>query len=64
MGPAQDILGQLWKEYALSDSRYLISDPFVVSIETITVVRLNTLVIFCHNWFKIPADRCLPLRSY
>ncbi|KAL1986421.1 hypothetical protein VTN96DRAFT_6341 [Rasamsonia emersonii] len=37
MGPAQDILGQLWKEYALSDSRYLISDPFVVSIETITV---------------------------
>ncbi|KAL1963652.1 hypothetical protein VTN77DRAFT_7973 [Rasamsonia byssochlamydoides] len=37
MGPAQNVLGQLWKEYALSDSRYLISDPFVVSIETITV---------------------------
>lgn len=29
---------QLWKEYALSDSRYLTSDVFVASIETITVV--------------------------
>lgn len=38
MGPAQDIFGQLWKEYAKSDSRYLVSDSFVVSIETITVV--------------------------
>jgi cholestenol delta-isomerase len=38
MGPAQDLFGQLWKEYAKSDSRYLISDPFVVSVETITVV--------------------------
>jgi cholestenol delta-isomerase len=38
MGPAQDLFGQLWKEYAKSDSRYLISDPFVVSIESITVV--------------------------
>lgn len=42
MGPAQDIFGQLWKEYAKSDSRYLVSDPFVVSIEMITVVsQLN-----------------------
>lgn len=38
MGPAQDIFGQLWKEYAKSDSRYLASDSFVVSIEMITVV--------------------------
>lgn len=49
MGPAQDILGQLWKEYALSDSRYLISDPFVVSIETITVVRLKTRLFSCRR---------------
>jgi cholestenol Delta-isomerase len=40
MGPAQDVIGQLWKEYAKSDSRYLVSDSFVVSIETITVVSL------------------------
>jgi cholestenol delta-isomerase len=36
MGPAQDILGQLWKEYAFSDSRYLTSDPFVLCMETVT----------------------------
>ncbi|EKD20301.1 hypothetical protein MBM_00983 [Drepanopeziza brunnea f. sp. 'multigermtubi' MB_m1] len=36
MGPAQDLFGQLWKEYALSDSRYLTSDPFVLCMETVT----------------------------
>lgn len=41
MGSAQDVIGQLWKEYAKSDSRYLVSDSFVVSIETITVVSLG-----------------------
>ena len=34
----QDILGQLWKEYSYSDSRYLTSDPFVLCMETITAV--------------------------
>ena len=34
-----DLFGQLWKEYALSDSRYLISDPFVLCMETCTAVR-------------------------
>ncbi|RDD46030.1 3-beta-hydroxysteroid-Delta(8),Delta(7)-isomerase [Trichoplax sp. H2] len=29
-------LGQLWKEYSLSDSRYLISDNFTLCMETIT----------------------------
>lgn len=38
MGSAQDLFGQLWKEYALSDSRYLTSDPFVLCMETITAV--------------------------
>ncbi|CAG8720168.1 5384_t:CDS:2, partial [Racocetra fulgida] len=30
------LLAQMWKEYALSDSRYLTSDPFVVIMESIT----------------------------
>ncbi|CAL3965508.1 unnamed protein product, partial [Diplocarpon coronariae] len=30
------LFGQLWKEYALSDSRYLTSDPFVLCMETVT----------------------------
>lgn len=29
---------QLWKEYALSDSRYLTDDVFTISVETITAV--------------------------
>ncbi|XXH04796.1 complexed with cef1p [Hypoxylon texense] len=33
---SQNVLAQLWKEYALSDSRYLTSNFFMLSIETIT----------------------------
>lgn len=36
---SQHLFAQLWKEYALSDSRYLTSDPFMLSVESITVVR-------------------------
>ncbi|CAG8076560.1 unnamed protein product [Penicillium salamii] len=32
----EDLLGQLWKEYALSDSRYMTIEPFVLCMETIT----------------------------
>jgi len=38
MGGAQDLLGQLWKEYALSDSRYMTSNTLVLCMEAITVV--------------------------
>ncbi|KAI0816292.1 Emopamil binding protein-domain-containing protein [Xylaria sp. FL0064] len=34
---SQSLLAQLWKEYALSDSRYLTSDSFMLSVESITV---------------------------
>ncbi|KAI1777797.1 EBP-domain-containing protein [Hypoxylon cercidicola] len=34
---SQNVFAQLWKEYALSDSRYLTSDFFMLSIESITV---------------------------
>ncbi|KAI1144023.1 EBP-domain-containing protein [Hypoxylon sp. FL0543] len=33
---SQNVLAQLWKEYALSDSRYLTSDFFMLCIESIT----------------------------
>lgn len=39
---SQDLFAQLWKEYALSDSRYLTSDPFMLCVEAITVV--------CKTW--------------
>ncbi|KKY15818.1 putative ebp domain-containing protein [Diplodia seriata] len=38
LGGSQHLFGQLWKEYALSDSRYLTQDPFVLCMETITAV--------------------------
>ncbi|PVI00157.1 EBP-domain-containing protein [Periconia macrospinosa] len=38
MGGQQDLFGQLWKEYSLSDSRYLTQDAFVLCMETITAV--------------------------
>lgn len=44
------LIGQWWKEYALSDSRYLSSDPFVVVMERITTVIANfnmLLFFFC-----------------
>ncbi|KAF1809533.1 3-beta-hydroxysteroid-Delta(8),Delta(7)-isomerase [Eremomyces bilateralis CBS 781.70] len=36
MPAMMDLFGQLWKEYAQSDSRYLTSDPFVLCMESIT----------------------------
>lgn len=39
MSSMQDLFGQLWKEYALSDSRYMTSDPLVLCMESLTVVR-------------------------
>ena len=36
LGSKQTILGQLWKEYAYSDSRYLTNDAFVLTMETTT----------------------------
>lgn len=39
MGGMQDLFGQLWKEYSLSDSRYLTQDAFVLCMETVTAVR-------------------------
>ncbi|OAA67996.1 ebp domain containing protein [Niveomyces insectorum RCEF 264] len=40
---AQSLPAQLWKEYALSDSRYLTSDPFTLCVETLTVVAWGPL---------------------
>lgn len=39
MGPLDSFFGELWKEYALSDSRYLTQDAFVLCMETTTAVR-------------------------
>ncbi|KAK3366343.1 Emopamil binding protein-domain-containing protein [Podospora didyma] len=38
MPSSQALFAQLWKEYALSDSRYMTSDPFMLCIESLTVL--------------------------
>ncbi|KAL1637930.1 hypothetical protein SLS56_000487 [Neofusicoccum ribis] len=45
LGGSQHLFGQLWKEYSLSDSRYLTKDPFVLCMESITaaIVSLGQL---------------------
>lgn len=44
MPAMQDVFGQLWKEYAKSDSRYLAADSLVLTLETITVVGVLSSV--------------------
>lgn len=40
MGELQTLFGQLWKEYALSDSRYLTQNAFVLCMESLTAVGI------------------------
>lgn len=46
---SQSLFAQLWKEYSLSDSRYLTSDPFMLCIETLTVVCLVLPIPSSHH---------------
>lgn len=60
MASRSDFFGQLWKEYALSDSRYMISDPLVLCMETSTVVRWLALpLVAVLTWGRSPGARCL-----
>ncbi|KAL1915710.1 uncharacterized protein VTP21DRAFT_6469 [Calcarisporiella thermophila] len=47
MAGDQTFLGQLWKEYAHGDSRYLTSDSFVVNMERITALFWGPLSYLC-----------------
>lgn len=49
MASAQDLFGQLWKEYALSDSRYMTSDTLVLCMETMTVVSPTTTIVVYYS---------------
>ncbi|KAH7248176.1 Emopamil binding protein-domain-containing protein [Fusarium solani] len=45
MGSRTDLFGQLWKEYALSDSRYMTRDPFVICMESWYSVPLGPTIL-------------------
>lgn len=51
MGSLQTLFGQLWKEYALSDSRYLTQNAFVLCMESITAV--STRPVSCINMRRL-----------
>lgn len=61
MGGLQTVFGQLWKEYALSDSRYLTQDPFVLCMETITAVCFIDFVRHHRGTFSLSLDIYLVL---
>ena len=41
LGSLNTLFGQLWKEYALSDSRYLTQNAFVLCMESVTAVSIG-----------------------
>ncbi|KAJ5161240.1 hypothetical protein N7492_006632 [Penicillium capsulatum] len=46
----QSLFSQLWKEYSLSDSRYLTSDAFLISMEAVTAFAwgpIAFLIAYC-----------------
>ncbi|KAI8341432.1 putative EBP domain protein [Chlamydoabsidia padenii] len=48
-----DLFAELWKEYAHGDSRYLTSDPLVMTLETITVFIWGPLCFLsAWTWWK------------
>ncbi|CZT49053.1 related to emopamil-binding protein [Rhynchosporium secalis] len=60
MASKTDFFGQLWKEYALSDSRYMASDPFVLCMESWTAIFwgplsfLTALLILIDSPYRYP----------
>lgn len=63
IGGSSHIFGQLWKEYSLSDSRYLTQDSFVTCMEAVTAIFWGPLSFVCV--FMIATDHPLryPLQS-
>ncbi|XP_060230395.1 3-beta-hydroxysteroid-Delta(8),Delta(7)-isomerase [Meriones unguiculatus] len=54
----QAFLSQLWKEYSIGDSRYILNDNFIISMETITACLWGPLSL----WAVIAFLRQQPFR--
>lgn len=55
-----DFLSDLWKEYALSDSRYMTMDPAVFLIEGITAYLWGPLCLY-NAYLIFKADKMAPI---
>ncbi|KAI6780231.1 3-beta-hydroxysteroid-Delta(8) [Emericellopsis cladophorae] len=62
MPSRMDIFGQLWKEYALSDSRYLTQDSFVVTMEAVTALFWGPLSFLCAGFIVTSHPMRYPLQ--
>lgn len=58
------LFAQLWKEYTLSDSRYLTHDIFTVSVETITCVSLPEPLFSSPSYTAYTARLGSPLSAH
>ncbi|KAJ5934720.1 hypothetical protein N7466_004267 [Penicillium verhagenii] len=63
MSSMQDLFGQLWKEYSLSDSRYQTQDAFVLCMETITAVCWGPLSFILAGMIMIQHPLRYPLQA-
>ena len=63
MGSRTHLFGQLWKEYALSDSRYMTQNSFVACMETITACFWGPLSFLCTYYIITAHSLRYPLQS-
>ncbi|KAG8630819.1 hypothetical protein KVT40_002438 [Elsinoe batatas] len=63
MGSLQTLFGQMWKEYALADSRYLTSNAFVLCMESITAICWGPLCYICAWTIMTDSTLRYPLQS-
>ncbi|KAI9054670.1 hypothetical protein LZ554_001822 [Drepanopeziza brunnea f. sp. 'monogermtubi'] len=63
MASMTDFFGQLWKEYALSDSRYMTSDPFVLCMESWTALIWGPLSLLTAHHITTSSPYRHPLQA-
>ncbi|KAL1302725.1 hypothetical protein AAFC00_003079 [Neodothiora populina] len=63
MGELQTLFGQLWKEYALSDSRYLTQNAFVLCMESMTAICWGPLSFVVASMIAIQHPLRHPLQA-
>ncbi|KAK4997849.1 hypothetical protein LTR66_002809 [Elasticomyces elasticus] len=63
MGGLQTLFGQLWKEYAFSDSRYLTQNAFVLCMETVTAFVWGPLCFVVAAMITVEHPLRHPLQS-
>jgi cholestenol delta-isomerase len=70
LGSKQTLIGQMWKEYAFSDSRYLTQDALVLCVESVTAMfwgpgcLLMAALIILRNPFRYPVQMIVSMGQF